>query len=250
MLRVEHDLNRRFTLRNQTRYNRAERDAIISAIQNPAAYDSVTELVTIARQGSVRENEIVSNQTGAIGRFSTGALQHSSSFGLEFTQESQFAPTLTGLGTRAPVNVYSPIRTIRGELRSGIVRRVHRRQHRHGVPLFLRHRRLRGPLASVGGARWEHYDTDFISEDASGLVTADLEADDSLVSGKLGVAVSADPGGECLRRRTARARHHPAERISHSARRRTTSTTPTSNPSCRPTSRSARSGTSPTAGCR
>ena len=28
-----------------------------------------------------------------IGRFSTGALRHSSSFGVEFTHESQYAPT-------------------------------------------------------------------------------------------------------------------------------------------------------------
>ncbi len=39
----------------------------------------------------------------------------------------------------------------------------------------------------VGGARWERYDTDFLSEDATGLVTADLEDTDSLVSGKIGV---------------------------------------------------------------
>jgi catecholate siderophore receptor len=196
MLRVGHDLNRRFTLRNQTRYNRAKRDAIISAIQNPAAYDSVTELVTIARQGSVRENEIVSNQTGAIGRFSTGALQHSSSFGLEFTQESQFAPTLTGLGRRAPVSVYSPnpndpvanfAPAWSGAFTDGNTGTV--------SLYFFDTVNFGNRWQVVGGARWEHYDTDFLSEDASGLVTADLEADDSLVSGKLGVVYQVTPTG-------------------------------------------------------
>ena len=56
-LRLEHDVNRRFTLRNQTRYNRAHRDAIISTIQNPAAYDSTTNQVAIVRQGNVRKHD-------------------------------------------------------------------------------------------------------------------------------------------------------------------------------------------------
>jgi catecholate siderophore receptor len=196
MLRVEHDVNRRFTLRNQARYNRAKRDAVISAIQNPAAYNPDTELVTIARQGSVRENEIVSNQTSIIGRFSTGALQHSSSFGLEFTQESQFAPTLTGLGTRAPVNIYSPdpndpvtgfAPTWSGAFTDG---------NTGTVSLYFFDTVDFGNRWQVsGGARWERYDTDFLSQDAAGLVTADLEANDSLVSGKLGVLYNLTPTG-------------------------------------------------------
>ena len=47
----------------------------------------------------------------------------------------------------------------------------------------------------VGGARWERYDTDFLSQDATGLVTADLEATDSLVSGKIGVNYRLTPTG-------------------------------------------------------
>ena len=111
-LRVEHDVNRRFTLRNQTRYNRASRDAIISTIQNPAAYDAATNKVAIARQGNIRENKIASNQTSMIGRFSTGSLRHSSSFGLEFTHESQYAPTLIGSARGRPPTCSIPIPTI------------------------------------------------------------------------------------------------------------------------------------------
>ena len=50
--RVEHDVNRNLTLRNQTRYNETHREAVISTIQNVAAYNPVTNLVTIARQGT------------------------------------------------------------------------------------------------------------------------------------------------------------------------------------------------------
>ena len=60
---MEHDLARGLTLRNQTRYNRTHREAIISTIQNVAAFNPATNLVTIARQGNERENSIWSNQT-------------------------------------------------------------------------------------------------------------------------------------------------------------------------------------------
>jgi catecholate siderophore receptor len=194
--RVEHDVNRRFTLRNQTRYNRAKRDAIISAIQNPAAYNPATELVTIARQGSVRENEIISNQTSMIGSFRTGTLEHSSSIGLEFTSESQFAPTLTGLGTRAPANIYSPNPNEPVTGFAPVWSSAFTDGKTGTVSLYFFDTVDFGNRWQVsGGARWERYDTDFFSQDAAGVVTADLEANDSLVSGKLGVLYHLTPTG-------------------------------------------------------
>jgi catecholate siderophore receptor len=196
MLRVEHDVNRRFTFRNQARYNRADRDAIISAIQNPAAYNPDTDLVTIARQGSVRNNKIVSNQTSMIGRFSTGALQHSSSFGIEFTHESQFAPTLAGLGTRAPVNVYAPNPSDPVTGFDPVRSNAYTDGNTNTASVYFFDTVDFGSRWQVvGGARLERYDTDFLSQDAAGVVTADLEASDSLVSGKLGVVYHVTPTG-------------------------------------------------------
>ena len=106
--RAEHDVNPFLTLRNQTRYNRAERDAVITAIQNPAAFDPLTNKVTLARQGNERENTMISNQTTGNARFSTGGLRHASTFGLEYSSEKQVAPVLTGLGTRAPADIFVP----------------------------------------------------------------------------------------------------------------------------------------------
>ena len=195
-VRFEHDINRRFTLRNQTRYNRAERDAIVSAIQNPAAYDAVTEQVSIARQGNIRENQIASNQTSMVGRFDSGALRHSASFGIEVTHESQYAPALTGLGTRAPVDVYSPnpndpitgfAPVLSGAYTDGVTNTA--------SLYFFDTVDVGGRWQMSGGARWERYDTDFLSQDATGLVTADLEDRDSLVSGKLGVLYRLTPTG-------------------------------------------------------
>ena len=67
--RVEHDVNRSLTLRNQTRYNQTHREAVISAVQNVAAYNAETNLVTVARQGNERENNVTSNQTSLVGPF-------------------------------------------------------------------------------------------------------------------------------------------------------------------------------------
>jgi catecholate siderophore receptor len=187
-LRLEHDINRRFTLRNQTRYNRANRDAIVSTIQNPAAYNSETNQVTIARQGNIRENKIASNQTSMVGRFSTGWLRHSSSFGVEFTHESQYAPTVIGMGTRAPADVFHPNHNDpvtgyapgpSGAFTDGNTNTA--------SAYFFDTIDVGSRWQFVGGARWERYDTDFLSQDATGLVTADLEDTDSLVSGKVGV---------------------------------------------------------------
>src|SRR4029453_3637269 len=88
MLRVEHDFAG-MTLRNQTRYNRSTRDAVITSIANAAAYDPATNLVTVSRQGNSRENEIFSNQTNFTANAATGALHHQISAGLEVSSERQ-----------------------------------------------------------------------------------------------------------------------------------------------------------------
>jgi catecholate siderophore receptor len=186
--RVEHDVNRNLTLRNQTRYNKTHREAVISAIQNVAAFNATTGLVTIARQGNERENNVASNQTSMSTRFSTGGLRHAANVGMEVTAEEQFAPALTGLGTRAPVDIFdpnprdpvigfSPART--GAFSRGDSSTV----AFYGFDSV----ELNDRWQVSGGLRWEHYDTQFESRDAAGLTTAELEGSDGLVSGKASV---------------------------------------------------------------
>ena len=174
--RVEHDFSRQLTLRNQTRYNKTHREAVVTAIQNVAAFDPATNLVTLARQGNDRANKIVSNQTGLVDRFATGSLQHAASLGVEYTFEEQFAPTLTGLGTRAPVNIYSPnpfepvtgfAPAHSGALSEGSTNTIAFYAF-DTVDLTAR-------WQASGGFRWEHYDTTFQAVDAAGLTTTDLE---------------------------------------------------------------------------
>ncbi len=193
--RVEHDLTGRLTLRNQTRYNRTHREAVVSAIQNVAAYNAATNLVTIARQGNERENTVVSNQTSLGGRFTTGTLRHAANAGVEFAYEEQFAPTLTGLGTRAPVNIFSPnpgdlvadyaparaVASTKGHSTTAAVYAF------DSIELNQR-------WQVSGGVRWEHYETTFESVAATGAGTT-IRGRDSLVSGKAGLLFRATDAG-------------------------------------------------------
>jgi catecholate siderophore receptor len=195
-VRVDHDFSRTLTLRNQTRYNRTHREAVVSAIQNVAAYNPLTDLVTVSRQGNERENRIVANQTSLVDRFSTGRFRHAVSAGVEYVSEEQFTPTLAGTGTRGPVDIYAP------DVDSAVTGFAPARTLAHSmgntatVGLFAFDTvDLSDRWQVSGGLRWEHYDTDFTSIDAAGLVTTDISGSDGLVSGKAGVVYHAAPGG-------------------------------------------------------
>jgi catecholate siderophore receptor len=194
--RVEHDLSRTLTLRNQTRYNKTHREAVISTIQNPAAFNAETNLVTIARQGNERENEIVSNHTSLVDRFATGSMQHTASLGVEYTFERQFAPILAGVGTRAPANIYSPNPrdpvTGYAPARSG----AFSEGSTDTIAVYAFDTvDLTSRWQASGGLRWEYYDTTFQAVDATGLATTDLGASDGLLSGKIGLLYRINAAG-------------------------------------------------------
>ena len=187
-VRAEHDVNRSLQLRFQSRYNRTSREAVISTIQNPAAFDATTNLVTIGRQGNERLNEVTSHQFSLIDRFATGRLRHAVSAGADLNFENQFAPGLTGLGTRAPVNIYHP-NPLDPVLNYAPVHSLaFSRGDTTTVGMFAFDTIDLGSRWQVtGGARLERYDTSFLSVDAAGATTADLAGADTLVSGKAGV---------------------------------------------------------------
>jgi catecholate siderophore receptor len=186
--RVEHDVNRRFTLRNQTRHNRTRREAVITAIQNVAAYNPATNLVTTLRQGNERENIITSNQTSIYGRFSTGRLRHAPAVGLDWTREEQAAPTLAGLGTRGPVDIFNPNvnEPVVGFAPAHTGATSDGQSTTVGMYAFDTVE-LNDRWQLSGGVRVERNETEFRSVDTAGVTTAALEGDGTLVSGKAGV---------------------------------------------------------------
>ena len=186
--RVEHDINTRLTLRNQTRYNQTHRTAVITSVRSPASFVPATETVDLSRQGNERENTILSNQTNLAARFATGGLTHSANAGVEVASEQQFAPALIGLGSREPVSIYAPnpfAPVIDYAPERGL---AYSKGRTNSVGLYVFDTVDVGNRWQLtGGIRLERYDATFEAANASGLVTTDLAVADMLISGKAGV---------------------------------------------------------------
>ncbi|MEO5818968.1 MAG: TonB-dependent siderophore receptor [Vicinamibacteraceae bacterium] len=186
--RLEHDLRPTLQLKHQFRHNKAHRAALISTVQNPAAYDAVTGQVTVARQGNERENRITANQTSVstVGR--TGQASHALTGTLEFTRESQFTPTLAGFGTRSTADIYHP--DVNTPVAGVDVTRTGAFSDGQAdtVALSVFDAIDIGPrLQLTGGLRVERYDATFLARDAAGVATTDVDVADTLVSGKIGL---------------------------------------------------------------
>jgi len=194
MARVEHDASPGLILRNQVRYNDTYREAVITSIPNVAAYNPANNLVTLSRQGNQRENQIFSEQASATGRFTALGFAHSANAGLEYTAEEQFAPTVGGVGTRAPVDIFNP-NPYDPVLGYAVAR----------TGAFSRGRTNTGALYAfdavdlaprwqlTGGLRWEYYETRYRAVDATGVATTDQSAADTIVSGKAGLLYRIGP---------------------------------------------------------
>ncbi len=187
LARVEHDLSTSISLRHQLRYNETTREAVISAVQNVAAFSPATHLVTLMRQGNLRENGILSNLTSVVSRFMTGRLRHAVTAGVDVTKEEQRAPGLTGLGTKAPVDIFAPdanapvvgfAPTRSGTYSNGRVNTV-AAYGSDAVDLGIR-------WQLSAALRAEHYNANFASLTAAGVQT-DESAADVLLSGKVGI---------------------------------------------------------------
>jgi catecholate siderophore receptor len=120
-LRLEHDFSDNTTLRNTSRYSRADQQRVLTApLQAPVvtapstAADPSTWRLNRSRHASYRENELLTNQTNLLTHFATGSIQHSLASGVEFIYESQFTPTMGGFGIGqnqlAPTSLYNPDR--------------------------------------------------------------------------------------------------------------------------------------------
>lgn len=196
LARAEFDITPSLTLRNQSRFNRTHRSAVVTAITGTGSFNPATEQVTFARQGNERENEIFANQTSLSSRIGSGQIRHAITAGIEFVNESQFAPTLTGMGTRAPESIYSPNPfgaiadmnvTRTGAFTEGGTDTI-------GAYAFDTIS-LGSKLQVSGGLRVERYETNYKAVDATGAVTTNAAAEDTLLSGKAGALYQIHPRG-------------------------------------------------------
>ncbi len=113
-MRFEHDFNDTTTLRNTTRWSQIKQDYMMTAMMggatnitrpNPNNVDTWTWTRNINTKDV--SNKILTNQTNLTSKFSTGAIGHDISTGVEFTREQQ-----TNYGvypfTAPAVNLYHP----------------------------------------------------------------------------------------------------------------------------------------------
>jgi catecholate siderophore receptor len=186
--RVEHDIRPMLTFRNQARYNDTWRDAVITSIQNPAAFDPKTELITLSRQGNQRENRIFSNQTSLVDRFASGAWQHAATLGLEYTYEQQYAPALGGVGTRGPVSIYAPNASDPVANYNPVRTGAYSKGWTNTVAAYAFDTVEMGSRWQANaGLRFERYDTQYRAVDATAVTTTNQGARDGLFSGKAGL---------------------------------------------------------------
>jgi catecholate siderophore receptor len=191
--RIEHNVNDKLTLRNQIRYNKTHRTAVITTVLSPSSFAPATQLVSVARQGNERENEIASSQSSLVANVATGRFRHAATFGTEYAFEQQFAPTLTGLGTRNPVDIYNPNphEPVTGfaPARNG----AFNRGRTNTIALYgFDTISLSERWQLNGGLRWEHYDTTFRAADSAGITTTNEAAADGFMSGKIGLVFRAN----------------------------------------------------------
>jgi catecholate siderophore receptor len=193
LARLDQDLGGNWLLRNQTRYNETSRDAVITAIQTVASFDPATEMVTYARQVNFRDNSILSNQTALTGRFVTGRLAHAVTAGVELISEDYSAPGMTGAGTRAPESIYAPnpfapvfdyAIVPSGATTDGTT---------NTIALSAFDTVSIGRLQLNGGLRVESYDTEYRAVAAVTGVRTDIDASDTVVSGKAGLLYQVTP---------------------------------------------------------
>jgi catecholate siderophore receptor len=194
-VRLEHDLRPGVSLRNQTRWNKTSREAVVTSIGSANSYNAATNLVTLSRQVNFRDNAVLSNQTSLVARVATGRIRHDLSLGLEISRERYDAPGMTGAGTRAPVDlnqpdVFSPVLDFTllptGALNEGRTNTVAFYVF-DGIDLGTR-------LRLTGGIRVEQYDTSSHQISTAGAVT-DLEGAGTLISGKAGVVYRLNRAG-------------------------------------------------------
>ncbi len=88
LARLEYDITSRFSISNQTRFARVERDARYTI---PTGFTAATGVVATQTQFYARVNTSISNQTNLSVNFDTGAVQHTLATGLELTREQSDA---------------------------------------------------------------------------------------------------------------------------------------------------------------
>ena len=186
---VDHDFGGGVVLRNLSRYSDNHRLAVVTAIQNPAAFNPATGLVTRSRQINERINRNFTNQTNLNFGFSAGSVTHTMSSGVEYANEQQINPARTGAGTAPAADLYNPnprdpvtgfAPALTGAFTDGETTTI--AAYAFDTLEF-------SPRWQVtAGVRLERYETDFLNEPVPGTTGRfELDTSDTLTSWNVGL---------------------------------------------------------------
>jgi catecholate siderophore receptor len=193
-LDFQHDPSPRLALRNQLRYGRNDRDSVITAprFASPA---SPTLYTQINRQLQSRDmtDTILSNQATLTAHFQTGGAQHALVTGLDLGREESVNHLRTGpTAPLADLFAPNPDDPYPGPIaRTGAVNDGEAK----GLGLYAFDTVSLGSKWELsGGLRYDHFEVDYSSKDAAGLVTPFGRSDD-FVSWRAGVVYKPKPFG-------------------------------------------------------
>lgn len=185
-VRLEHVFNADLKLSHQTRYSANRREAVVTAPgRNGAAYTPVTGELVRSRQANQRDTSILSDQTNLLARFTTAALEHTVSAGLELSRETACSPgftsvTLPAILIQAPDPGATPaVSPVRSGAATDIVTKTAALYAFDTVQLSAH-------WQVDAGLRAERYRTHALSVAVDGTPTP-LDADHALVSWKGGL---------------------------------------------------------------
>jgi catecholate siderophore receptor len=222
-LRFEHDFSDTLKLTNTLRWGKTEQDYLITsfmttggAVDNEQAgnikwtdKDDLSTYTLLRSTFSTKDqqNKILTDQLNLRADFSTGAVDHFLSSGLELTREEQTADTIATTGSLDPINLYNP-----DWKDAGTLAYAHNGAGAHGktdtAALYVFDTLKFGEhFLLTAGVRADHYTTDYNATGActtvlplprngvacptgvangSVIPTADLKSSDTLLNYKIG----------------------------------------------------------------
>jgi catecholate siderophore receptor len=193
-LDLQHDWGGRLSFRDQLRYGRNERDSVITAprFASPASPVLYTQ---VNRQLQSRDmtDTILSNQATLTAHFQTGGARHALVAGLDLVREESVNYLRTGpAAPLADLFAPNPDDPYPGPIeRTGAVNDGESR----GLGLYAFDTVNLGPKWELsGGLRYDHFEVDYSSKDAAGLLTPFGRSDD-FVSWRAGVVYKPEPFG-------------------------------------------------------
>lgn len=201
---AEHDFGSGVTVRNTTRWGKTDQEYQLSSfmaaggatgnvIRTPVASNPATWTITRNINNKNVTNEILTNQTNLTAKFDTAGLSHTVAAGVEFIREEQTNRSYVGTGAYPAVSVYDPNPYVTGYSRSLSGAYTEGKTSTVGI-YAIDTVKLSEAWQLTGGLRYDRYDTDYKSVLATGAATP-FQADDHLISGKLGVVYKPAPNG-------------------------------------------------------